>query len=316
MPAIASGEVLIDRFGRPLRRLRISVTERCNHACVFCHREGITWNADELSAADWDFVADVAASLGFVEAKLTGGEPLMRDDVHEIARSFSSRGMAVSLTTNGSRLAEFAARLAEAGVARVNVSVHSLRPETFRKITGGDLQPVLEGIRAAIESGLEVKLDFVVTSWNADELANIIEFASSVGARGLNIIELIPLGMPHDVYSKLHAGLEEAEKLLERTATRKFVRDFQSRPSYVLPGGLVVELVKGFCNPAMCAACDRLRITPDGKLKTCLFRNDNLIDARPHIASRDREGLIEDFRRAAIIREPLFKFPGARLGNG
>lgn len=302
---------LVDRFGRPVNRLRVSITLRCNHACIFCHREGIPASQvkAELSAGDFGFVAEVASSLGIVGFKLTGGEPLVRDDVVDIVSAISQHVEDVSLVTNASRLREFAQGLAEAGLSRVNVSLHSLREDVFRRITGGgSLSDVLEGIEAAIDAGLKVKLNYLVLSLNAGEFKDIVDYASRIGA-DLNVIELIPIGTPSDVYRELHAGLSPVEDYLRRQAVKVWRAEFQNRPTYLMPSGIKVYVIKGFGNPYLCARCTRLRMSPDGKLQTCIYRPDLIVDARDAILGRDVEGLKEAFRRATELREPYFKLP-------
>jgi cyclic pyranopterin phosphate synthase len=301
--------MLIDRFNRPLTSLRISVTEKCNHKCVFCHREGLlNYNsAVELTPGDWGFVARVARSLDIVDAKLTGGEPLVRSDIVEVVREISEAGLKTSITTNGSLLDRYAKGFSEVGVDHINVSLHSLREDVFKAITGGELKRVLSGIEAALDYGLRLKIDFVLLSWNKEEVPGIIDFAASKGLE-VNLIELIPLGVEPGLYSKLHVEARLVEDYLAKRAVRVEVREFQSRPVYHLDNGVRVTLIKGFCNPELCARCTRIRFTPDGKIKTCLFRNDNLVDARPSIIARDFNGLVEAFKKANSLREPFFKF--------
>jgi cyclic pyranopterin phosphate synthase len=304
--------VLIDRYGRPVTHLRISVTNRCNHRCIFCHREGIVGGdySSELSAEDWGFVARVGVELGIKYYKLTGGEPLIRDDIVEITRLIREAGGRVSIVTNGSLLDRHAAGLADAGVEYVNVSLHSLNPERFRLITRGDLGRVLRGIEEAVKHGIRVRLDYVVLTWNISEYRDIIDYASRNGF-DLNIIELIPLGMSLDSWKSLHMGLAEIEEYLERISVEKRVKEFQSRPVYILPNGVEVTLVKGICNPEFCMKCTRLRMTPEGYIKTCIYRNDQLVDARKYILARDHDGLVEAFKKATMLREPFFK-PGEK----
>ncbi len=300
---------LVDRFGRPVNRLRVSVTLRCNHACIFCHREGISASRveGELSANDLGFVAEVASSLGITGFKLTGGEPLVRDDIVDVVSAISQHIKDVSLVTNASRLKKFAQGLAEAGLSRVNVSLHSLREDVFRRITGGgSLSDVLEGIEAAIDAGLKVKLNYLVLSLNAGEFKDVIDYASGIGA-DLNVIELIPVGTPLNVYRELHAELDPVEDYLRRQAVKVWLAEFQNRPTYLMPSGIKVYVIKGFGNPYLCARCTRLRMTPDGKLQTCIYRPDLTVDARDAILRRDVDGLKEAFRRATELREPYFK---------
>ena len=304
--------VLVDRYGRPVTHLRISVTFKCNHDCVFCHREGILYSGDEeLSADEWSFVAKVAVELGIREFKLTGGEPLIRRDIVEIVEGITRHGGKTSMVTNGSLLEHYAHKLAEAGLERVNVSLHSLNKDTFYKITHGNLDKVIRGIEAAINAGLKVKIDYLVLSLNVGEYKKIIEFAEKYGL-DLNIIELIPIGLSKDEYNNLHHPLEEIKKYLEEHSIKKYVREFQLRPTYVLPSGIQVSLIKGYGNPFLCAKCTRLRATPDGFLKTCIYRND-LIDMKPAIKERNEEKLKQVFMEAVKKREPFFKFKDPEL---
>lgn len=305
-------DLLVDRFGRPVNKLRVSITLRCNHACIFCHREGIPASQvkAELGAGDFGFVAEVASSLGIVDFKLTGGEPLVRDDVVDIVSAISQYVRDVSLVTNASRLRKFAQGLAEAGLSRVNVSLHSLREDVFRRITGGgSLSDVLEGIKAAIDAGLKVKLNYLMLSLNADEFKDIIDYASRVGT-DLNVIELIPIGTPPNIYKELHVEISPVEEYLRKQAVKVWLAEFQNRPTYLMPSGIKVYVIKGFGNPYLCARCTRLRMTPDGKLQTCIYRPDLLVDARDTILRRDTEGLKDAFKRATELREPYFKLPG------
>ncbi len=299
--------VLKDRFGRSLTHLRVSVTQRCNHKCIFCHMEGIyEYDLNELSADDWGFLASVAYELGIRYYKITGGEPLIRQDIVDIVRNISKYADEVSITTNGSLLEKYAQGLADAGLSRFNISLHSLNKDVFKEITGGDLERVLNGIKAAVDTGLPVKLDYLVMKINVDEYREIISFAESIGV-DLNIIELIPLGLAINDFNKLHTTLDMIKLYLENYAVKKYIRRFQSRPVYVLPSGISVTLISGFCNPELCMSCTRLRVTPDGRLKTCIYRNDNLIDISNAIRNRDREAVKKGFEKANILREPFFK---------
>ncbi|MCD6324107.1 MAG: GTP 3',8-cyclase MoaA [Desulfurococcales archaeon] len=303
--------VVRDRFGRPVDSLRISVTLRCNHSCVFCHMEGIIKDGKlrELSPEDFGFIAEVLRRYGVRNYKLTGGEPLVRGDIVEIVSQLRPYAYDLSMVTNGSLLKHFAKPLAEAGLDRMNVSLHSLREDVFRRITGGKLKPVLEGIEEALQYGHIIKLDYVYLSWNKGELKDVVNYAASKGL-DLNVIELIPIGMSEDLYSALEAGMNPVLRFLESVAVSKKVNPFQNRPTYTLPEGIRVTVILGYGNPYLCAACTRLRMTPDGKFKTCIFDNDNLVDAWDAIKGRDGEGLTSKFLEAVNRREPHFKFEG------
>ncbi|RLG80727.1 MAG: GTP 3',8-cyclase MoaA [Thermoprotei archaeon] len=304
--------MLVDRYGRPVTHMRISVTNRCNHYCIFCHNEGIPRGScgEELSWRDWGFVAEVAVSLGIKYYKLTGGEPLLRSDIASIVRAIREAGGSVSIVTNGSFLERRASELADAGVERVNVSLHSLNPERFARITSGDLGRVLSGIEFALNYGIPLKIDYVVLAWNLDEYRDIIGYAEEKGV-DLNVIELIPLGMSVSEWRRLHVSLDPIVEYLEEKSSAKYIKEFQSRPTYRLPSGIEVTVVRGFCNPELCMKCTRLRLTPDGFIKTCIYRVADAINARKHIVERDYEAFKNDIARAVSLREPFFK-PGAK----
>ncbi len=299
--------LLIDRYGRGLDRLRISVTNRCNHACIFCHREGLkNFREDELRPEDYGFLAKVAYKLGINKHKLTGGEPLIREDIAEVVKELKLNADEVTLSTNGSLLKYRVKALVEAGLDRANVSLHSLKDNVFAYIAKAPLKPVLEGIRESMEYGLKIKINYVVMKSNYNEFKDIINFALTNGF-DLNIIELIPLGTPPKVYTEEHVGLEEIDKYLSSIALSKRVTEFQNRPEYILPSGVKVTLIKGYNNVYLCAGCTRLRVTPDGRFKTCLYKDDVFVDARPAIKARDEVGLVEAFKKAVSLREPYFK---------
>lgn len=265
---------------------------------------------DELSSEDWGFVAEVAVGLGIKYYKLTGGEPLVREDIADIVKCIREAGGIVSIVTNGSLLSMHARRLAEAGVSRVNVSLHSLKPSVYSLITGGgSLENVIRGIEAAIDNGIPIKINYLVLRLNKSEYKDIISYAESIGA-DMNVIELIPLGMPRKVYEELHTSIDEIEDYLRSRCVRSVVTSFQSRIMYVMPSGIRITVIRGYLNPSMCMHCTRIRATPDGKLKTCLYRSDNMVDIRDAVKRRDREALVKLFHKINELREPFFKIYG------
>lgn len=254
-------------------------------------------------------IAELAAKLGMKKVKLTGGEPLMRKDIVEIVKEIAKAPVEeISLTTNGTMLSRYAEELAQAGLKRVNISLDTLKPETFLKITGSDmLEEVIKGVKSAINAGLNpVKLNMVVLSGiNDDEIEDMISFASKHGA----ILQLIELLLP-DGDTKLscyYRGLDDIERNIESRAvafeSRKLMH---ARKKYILPKG-AVEIVRPMHNSEFCMHCTRLRVTADGRLKPCLMRNDNLVDLLPHIRALDIAAAKEDFLNAILKREPFFK---------
>ncbi len=308
--------MLVDRFGRPLRNLRISVTARCNYRCLYCHNEGVDKAVqDFLEPRDLEVIARVAVGLGIDEFKLTGGEPLLRDDIAEIVAAIAkARPRDLSMTTNGSRLDVLAHSLAEAGLVRVNVSLPSLRRERYRYVTGMDmLERVVKGIRAAIDAGLTPLTINVVLlrGINEDELWSLVDFARRFEAR-LRVIELEPITIPRSVFEKFYASTEFFEKELEKRASRIYRRELHARPIYVVDSGVEIELVKWLGNPQFCAHCTRARLTPDAVLKPCILAREG-IDLKPYLRPEPRE---DELRRAFIelnnMRKPFTAAPPQR----
>lgn len=303
---------LVDKYGRRVDSFRLSITSRCNYNCIFCHREGIAGNRDELlSPEDYGFLAKVGKGLGINKYKLTGGEPLVREDIEHIVSAITENAPHVSITTNGSLLFAKAKKLAESQVEYINVSLHSLNPVIYSYITQVYstklLDVVLRGIDAALSHGLKVKLNFLLMKINAGEFRSILDYASSRGL-DINIIELIPLGTPPGIYASQHAALDPVVEYLEKIAVRKDVREFQNRPEYVLPAGNRAIVIKGYGNPHLCARCTRLRLTPDGKIKTCIFVKNKYVDILDDLKRKDEVSLIKKMEAATLMREPYFKF--------
>ena len=307
---------LTDRYGRPVNQLRISVTDRCNLKCLYCHEEGYrSFPSNELSPSQIRRLVEAAAQLGVEKIKLTGGEPLLREDLTQIVEEIAGvEGIVeVSLTTNGVLLAGMAWKLRKAGLSRVNVSLPSLREHVYERITGKPLLPkVLEGIAEAERVGLTpVKLNMVVLRGLNEE--DIKLAASFIEGRNLilQLIELERAGLGSEVYSRYYLSLDRFEEKLKKEACKVEVRPLHNRKVYHLRDGRIrIELVRPFHNSEFCANCKRLRVTADGKLKPCLMRNDNLVDVAPLLHNPSPiEELKEAIRRAVMLREPYYKGP-------
>ena len=290
--------LMVDRYGRKVTGLRIALTPRCNLKCIYCHHEGEIDPQREIPAEMAINAARAAADLGVRSLKFTGGEPLLRQDLESLISQMPQE-LDISLTTNGIFLAEQAQDLAEAGLDRLNISLDSLKPGTYRAITGGrkgDLERVLAGIDAAKGAGLEpIKLNVVVLKKNEPQIPDLIEFSRQKGMI-LQLIELLDLrglGISGDI--------ERIERGLQEWADRITMREMHRRKKYFIDGA-EVEVVRPMDNTEFCAHCTRLRITSDGKIKPCLLRSNNLID----IGTSDREKIKELLQKANDLREPYF----------
>jgi cyclic pyranopterin phosphate synthase len=309
-----SPAILHDRFGRELNSVRISVTQRCNLECFYCHGEGEIASWNEMTAEEIAKIAEVACQLGMKKVKLTGGEPLLREDLPQIVSLISRHTHEVSLTTNGVLLEKNAHTLAEAGLKRVNVSLPSPTPKNFQKITGRSyVQKVKNGIKSAVQSHLHpVKINMVLLKGiNVNEVPETVDFAQEVGAI-LQIIEFQPILPENYAYwKKFHYDPLPIENRLKRKADAICENPLHKRRRYTLRkdgSPSRVEIVRPMHNSTFCKNCTRLRITADGKLKPCLLRNDNLVD----IISPIRKGassieLETVFKKAAMLREPYWK---------
>jgi len=304
---------LTDNCGRPLLNLRISITQRCNNECAYCHREGEVQRANnsaELMSVDEIVrIAKIAIGLGIARVKLTGGEPLIRKDLSMIILGIAKvPGLRdLSLTTNGMLLDYcMAKKLFNCGLKRVNISLPSLNPETYHKLTGGKLDDALMGVKAAIEAGFyPVKLNMVVLKdVNVDDVPDLIEYAGETGVV-LQLIELDPINVGNKYYSTHHRDLDEQEDMLRAKAITIEKRPFMhNRIIYHLPNA-TVEVVHPIENSDFCMHCTRMRITSDGKLKPCLMKNNNLIDILTSIRQgASDEKLKQLFEKANKLREP------------
>ena len=291
--------LLRDPFDRPVSNIRISLTPRCNLQCIYCHREGEVRPDKELSREQVAEILRVAAKFGIRSVKFTGGEPLLRTDIIDIVRSVPP-GMESSMTTNGILLKKYAADLKAAGMKRVNVSIDSINPATYQKITGFDqLDKVLDGVTAAIEAGLTpIKINMVVLEGiNDHEIDDFLAYIRGNRNLVLQLIELMDFNAC-DHHTKLD-GLEDSLAARSKTI---ITRRMHHRKKYCLDGA-EVEVVRPLHNSEFCKFCNRLRVTSDGKLKPCLLRTDNHVDIR----GKSGEELEELFKKAVSLREPFYK---------
>ncbi|MEM2891405.1 MAG: GTP 3',8-cyclase MoaA [Thermoplasmata archaeon] len=310
----ADNAPLIDPYGRHVGSLRVSVTQRCDLSCGHCHKEGQTPSREEMSPEEIARIVRVGASLGIRKVKLTGGEPLIREDINEVVRLISPFLREVSMTTNGTRLPELARPLKVAGLKRVNVSLHTLSPTRYASICGRDsLQRVLAGIHAAREAGLEpVKVNMVVMrSINEGEVDAMIDFCARSGA----ILQLIEYetdreGARCPSFAKRFFPLSAIEDRLRSMAASVEVNELHRRRRYrIQDNGTTaeVEVVRPMHNSEFCANCTRLRLSSDGLLKPCLMESAGDVDLlTPLRMGASDEDLKALFRKAVSNRRPYW----------
>lgn len=275
--------LLTDGHGRVHRDLRISLTDHCNLRCTYCMpAEGVPWlpRATLLTPDELMRLVGVAVRAGITEVRLTGGEPLLRPDVVDvvaaIGRVEGPQGRPeISMTTNGIGLARLAGRLREAGLARVNVSLDTLRPERFHALTRRDrLDDVLAGIAAAAASGMRpIKLNAVLMRGvNDDEAAELLRWAVAEGHE-LRFIEQMPLDAGH---TWTREGMVTAAEIMGMLGAEFALapvggRGAEPAERFTVDGGpATVGIIASVTQP-FCGACDRLRLTADGQLRSCLF---------------------------------------------
>ncbi len=298
LPFSSEMPTVTDTFGRPLRSLRISVTDRCNLRCKYCMpEEEYTWLPREtiLSFEETDALAGIFTELGVDKVRLTGGEPLLRKDLPVLMRKLrrNPRIKDLALTTNGVLLAEQAQAFHDAGLHRVTVSLDTLKRERFKALTRRDsFQQVLEGIEAAVRVGFKgLKFDTVaILGYNDDELVDLIEYGKRFGGE-VRFIEYMDVGGATDW---------SMDKVLSRAAILKLlsqhygpiepVLEKSSAPAqrFALPDGTTFGIIASTTTP-FCATCDRSRLTADGMWFLCLYATEGTDLRQPLRAGASRD---------------------------
>jgi cyclic pyranopterin phosphate synthase len=276
--------MLRDAYNRPIRDLRVSLTDRCNFRCFYCLPHGeppIAPKEQMLSYEEIDYVCEIFVSLGIEKLRLTGGEPMLRRDIETIIRKLSrlkTSGLQdLALTTNGYYLPDRAQSLKDAGLDRVTISLDSLKRDIFKRMTGIDvLDKVLAGIAAAKKAGLEpIKINAVIVrGHNEDEVADFAAFAREHDVK-MRYIEFMPLDSGHEWSREdVVSGKEIRDRISERFPLVRVEvargSDTSSRYRFAdgAPGeiGIIAPVTEPFCG-----ACSRIRLTADGQIRTCLF---------------------------------------------
>jgi len=304
---------LKDNYGREVNSLRLSITQRCNLSCFYCHNEGQSRNAQELSLPEIKAIVKGASSLGIRKLKLTGGEPLVRADVPRIVYQASQYVSETSLTTNGVRLSNYAHQLKQAGLSRINVSLPSIDADTYQRMTGKPYQSrVMKGIEKAAGEGFGLlKINAVLLKGiNEGEVDRLAQFCFENGA----ILQLIELEVHKEqvggaFYQQYHFDLTPLENELRRRAIRTKTRELHHRKQYVLPwnnGEMTIEVVRPMHNTEFCGNCSRIRVTADGKLKPCLWSNNGLLSVSGLTRPEDQPSLVQLLAAAIRNRKPYY----------
>jgi cyclic pyranopterin phosphate synthase len=304
---------MIDPFGRSISYLRVSVTDRCDFRCVYCMPEHMTFlpKSDVLSLEELDRLCGAFIRKGVKKLRLTGGEPLVRRDVmklfHSLGRRLETGALEeLTLTTNGSQLARYAGELAACGVKRVNVSVDTLDPDRFRKITRwGDLSKVIAGMEAAQEAGLKIKINVVaLRGVNEQELPDLVRWAHGRGM-DITMIETMPMGDVDADRTEQYLPLSLVKAELAKHFTMQSTTDRTGGPArYVRvmeTGGRL-----GFITPMthnFCESCNRVRLTCTGMLYMCLGQEDSA-DLRAVLRSSPDDAVLDAAIDEAILRKP------------
>ena len=299
-----NNSALIDPFGRRIEYVRLSVTDKCNLRCFYCMPKGFK---DFEQPENWltfdeiERIIKAFTELGVARIRLTGGEPLVRKDIADLAQRLTTLpGLKdLSLSTNATLLDKQAITLKHAGITRINVSLDSLKPERFKQITGGELQPVLDGLMAAKQAGFSpIKINMVAMKGiNDDEFEDMIEFCLEHDFT-LRFIETMPMGATGDDATDHYLDLQTVKQQLSKSF--EFIAG-------VMPGGGPARYVQiintnlriGFITPIsqhFCESCNRVRLSTDGTLYLCLGQDDK-VELRPLL----RQGISDDDLKTVLI---------------
>jgi GTP 3',8-cyclase len=304
---------MIDPFGRSVTYLRVSVTDRCDFRCTYCMAEEMTFlpKRDLLTLEELDRLCTVFIGQGVRKLRLTGGEPLVRKNIMQLVRSLSrhldSGALSeLTLTTNGSQLAKYAAELAGCGVNRINVSLDTLDPRKFREITRwGDITKVMEGIDAAQAAGIKVKINAVaLKNFNDAEIPDLMRWSHGRGM-DLTLIETMPLGDISEDRTDQYLPLSQVRASLARQFT------LIDSPHRTGGPARYVEVAEtsgrlGFITPMthnFCESCNRVRLTCTGTLYMCLGQED-AADLRAPLRASEGDELLSVAIDEAIGRKP------------
>ncbi|MCH8037948.1 MAG: GTP 3',8-cyclase MoaA [Proteobacteria bacterium] len=304
---------MIDPFGREVSYLRVSVTDRCDFRCQYCMSEDMTFlpKADVLSLEELDRLCSAFVRKGVNKLRITGGEPLVRRNILSLFRNLgrhlgTGALKELTLTTNGSQLPKVAKELVDCGVKRINISLDTLDADKFRELTRwGDLENVLEGIQAARDAGLGIKINTVALSnFNEDEIEDLIRWAGGEGY-DMTLIETMPLGDIGGDRVEQYLPLSKVRERLEETFTLTDIPYKSGGPARYVEIketgrklGFITPLTHNFCE-----GCNRVRLTCTGTLYMCLGQDD-AADLRTPVRASESDAALEAAIHEAIARKP------------
>ncbi len=304
---------MVDPFGRTVSYLRVSVTDRCDFRCVYCMSEDMTFlpKKELLSLEEMDRLCSAFIRKGVRNLRLTGGEPLVRRGIMSLFQGLSRHLKSgdlddLTLTTNGSQLARFAHELVDCGVKRINVSLDTRDPDKFRAITRwGNLDKVLDGLKAASDAGLRIKINTVaLKNFNDDELSDMLQWCGD-NDYDLTLIETMPMGEIAEDRNDQYLPLSKVRQDLEKTWNLTDIDYRTGGPArYLQVGetgrklGLITPMTHNFCE-----SCNRVRLTCTGTLYMCLGQDD-AADLRTPLRASEGDELLENAIDEAIGRKP------------
>ena len=308
----AATDTMIDPFGRAVSYLRVSVTDRCDFRCVYCMSEDMAFlpKKDLLTLEELDRLCSVFIDKGVKKLRITGGEPLVRRDIMMLFQSLSKKlgnGLEeLTLTTNGSQLERYANELAACGVKRINVSLDTLDPSKFRAITRwGDLDRVLNGIKAAQRAGLSIKINAVALKGvNDTEIHSLVRWSHDEGM-DITFIEVMPMGdIEPDRYDQYWPLTAVKQHIAENFTLTDIDHQTGGPARYVRVNetggriGFITPLTHNFCE-----SCNRVRLTCTGMLYMCLGQDDSA-DLRAPLRASSSNDLVSRAIDNAILRKP------------
>jgi len=304
---------LVDGFGRIGRKLRISITDRCNMRCVYCMPNGNTEWFEQNNILTYDEIvklATILARLGIEKIRVTGGEPLVRPKVEDLIKTLSNIDeiKAISMTTNGLLLRDKVMQLRDAGLSSINVSLDTFKEDRFKAITGiRGLNKIMNAIRVADDAGLKIKINTVIMrGWNDDEIADFARFARFTGYT-VRFIEFMPLDgsgiwEPNLVVTK-NETINRISKDVKELVRVDNNNSAEPATLYSFVDGIgTVGFIPSISEP-FCGNCDRLRISSDGRLLTCLYENPGY-DLRSMLRGKRSENEITEYILQSVKKKP------------